>query len=648
MKAAISGRAAAAIILDGETWLKIDGEDDEVKPAQPRQWPYVFGVSEDVQFAEGTLDEIRGILSKAVDEDQALTLALICLDMASEFSSKNSAAANLNEIAARTPSAMQFLWRVFSAKPLPSDASPHEARRASTGQAHEFFERLILLQPVIANVHQAWTLIPRDTFDGVNATELAAFATHAGICQKLVEAVDADVEARVGNNIDIPVQWPSSKVRNVFAKWSTLIGDLPRTFPTIQFVDETAVAPRTQERPTLFAAPDPELEQLEPIDFHSSLINAILLHRQLLIPDVYFFTSKGIANHFANKHTHTLLETALAAGLVVAACRYRGADFETTYRVMRRQRFVCRESDYVDRLQQAADRNEHGSFLYWPSEGVSKSYEEYLAILEADDPPAAAVQAGGSVLQKNWTVTRPWRKTLIAEAREATYRRGGAGIHKRVLFRRLVKAVVGSTPPEIASITDLLQASRELRERVHTFWSWASEAHRFSRAKILDALIYSPGYRPAQNLFVMNALGAVDDMNPLNMEVSLPSTDALKQLSATQIIELRQGAGAKYFDALADCRRHPEQRDKLKAAVEEYAAKATRLCTERIGTIKVKRVSLNIGLPSREADMEHARKQQFLKMTTFDSVPDKLMSQWFGRENKKTDVCVVNELPKQT
>src|SRR2546423_529437 len=106
MKAAVSGRAAAAIILDGETWLKIDGEDDEVKPAQPRQWPYVFGVSEDVQFAEGTLDEIRGVLSKAVDEDQALTLTLICLDMASEFSSKSSAAASLNEIAARTPSAM--------------------------------------------------------------------------------------------------------------------------------------------------------------------------------------------------------------------------------------------------------------------------------------------------------------------------------------------------------------------------------------------------------------------------------------------------------------------------------------------------------------------------------------------------------------
>lgn len=646
MKAAVSGRAAAAIILDGETWLKIDGEDDEIKPAQPQQWPYVFGTSEDVQFAEGTLDEIRGVLSKAVDEDQALTLALICLDMASEFSSKSSAAASLNEIAARTPSVMEFLWRVFSAKPLPSDASPLEAWRASAGQAHEFFERLILLQPAIAHVHQAWTLIPRDIFEGVNIIELSAFATHAGICQKFVQAVAADIEARVGDDIDIPAQWPPTKVRNIFAKWSSLIADLPRTAHEIQFVDEATAAPRTHERPTLFAAPDPELEQLEPIDFHSSLINAILLHRQLLIPDVYFFTSRGIANHFA--HEQTLLEAALGAGLVVAACRYRDADFDTTYRVMRRQRFVCRESDYVARLQQAADRNEHGAFVYWPSEGVSNSYEEYLAILEADDPPAAAVQAGGNVLQKNWDITRQWRKTLIAEAREATHRRGGAGIHKRVLFRRLVKAVVGSTPPEIATITDLLKASKELAERVHIFWSWAAEAHRFSRAKVLDALIYSPGYRPLQNLFVMNALGAIGDMNPLNMEVSLPSTDALKQLSATQIIELRQGAGAVYFDALANCRHHPEQRDKLKTAVEQYAAEATRLCTERIGSIKVKRVTLNIGLPSREFDMEHARKQQFLKMTTFDSMPDKLLSQWFGKENKKTDVCVVNELPKQT
>ena len=656
MKAAISGRAAAAIVLDGDEWLRIDGDDPtRLKPAGPHEWRFVFGVSEDIQYVEaGTFDEIRQILSMAVDENHALTLTLICLDMGSEFQTKIEAAQHLESILHRTDSVLPFLWRVFTAKPLPRDASPDDAYAASSGESRAFLERLRRSQPAIQRVHEAWQTLSDDCFARVSREDLRSFAIHRGIWNDFVEAAFEDRTPSVPSMTDLPSDWSAAQVRQIFLAWSERVAERIAMRPLIRIETyRPAVMPIAAEDRTLFAATDADMEALQPIDFHGSLINNLLLRRNLVIPDIYFFTSRGLAAHLSTPNT--LLEHALAAGFLVVACRYRGADFETAYRIMRRQRLVSRRCDYVVRLQHAAEKSQNGAFLYWPVEGVSIAYERYLSVLEGDAPPPTALHAAGdSALERNWELTCDWRMSLIDQAREATQRHGGTGVYKRELFRQLVKAVVGHAAPEITGIGSLLSIAKELADKVRTFWAWAAEGHRFSRAQMLDAQVYSPGYERVQNLFVTSALGSLADSNPLRLEVELPSTSSLKQLKPQRIIELRSGAGADYFRAVDDCLRNPEHREPMKNALQQYAAEVVKVSAAEIGRIKVKRVELSIGLPS-SPNKEAARRQQFLAMTTFDSFPGKLYDQYrpggkIGTVtvNKQTDVCVTNDLPEIT
>jgi hypothetical protein len=656
MKAAVSGRAAAAIVVHGDAWFRIDGDEPSVvKPAGPHEWPFVFGLSEDIQYVEAeSFDEIRSILRAAVDENHALTLALICLDMGSEFQTKIESAQYLEDILSRTETASAFLWRVFTAKPLPRDSSVDDACDASVSAAEvrTLFERLRRYQPTIAQVNDAWQSLPEQGFGSVHRGELRSFAIHSGIWQSYVEAAFDGRAQRVPDIRELPVEWPTLRVRGILGAWADRVAETsPARWPIRILAREpvTAAAPPPEDR-TLFAATDVDMEALQSIDFHGSLINNLLLRRQLVIPDLYFFTSRGIAGHLCAPDS--LLEHAIAEGLVVAATRYRGADFDTTYQVMRRQRLVIRPCQYVQRLQQAAERNQRDTFLYWPIDGVSTAYERYLAVLEADAPPPTALQTGGSALEKNWELTRDWRRSLINQAREATRRHGGTGVHKRELFRQLVKAVVGRAALEITGIGSLLRVAGDLADKVRTFWSWAAEGHRFSRAQMLNALIYSPGYEKVQNLFVTSAIGSLTESDLLHVYVELPSTSTLKELPARCIIDLRKGPGADYFEAVDRCRRNPEERAQLKSAIERYAAEVLKVCDQRVPRIKVKRVELSVGLSSSSSDGALARQQDFLAITTFDSFPGKLYDRYLrgGKigvmtVNKQTDVCVTNGVP---
>jgi hypothetical protein len=658
MKAAVSGRAAAAMVLDGDAWFRIDSDECDVKSAEPHEWPFVFGVAEDVLYMEAkTFEEVRRVLNTAVDENRALTLALICLDMPSEFQTKIASARYLEQILTRTATTIPFLWRVFTAKPLPRDSSIHDAYLASSDQPHlrAFFEKLRGYQPSIARVNEAWQGLSKDAFVDVNSGELRAFAIHEGIWQSIVEAVYEDRAPEVDELVEVPGQWPALRVHQILLTWVDRIAETPARSPVIRFIETPSEVAPAEER-TLFAATDVDMEALQSIDFHGALINNLLLGRTIVIPDHYLFTSYGIAEHLL--HPNTLLERAIESGLVVVAIRYRGADFETAYDVMRRQRLIPRPCTYVARLQRAADKSPNGAFLYWPVDGMSKTYEQYLSALEADNPPESALKEGGSTLAKDWELTRDWRQSLIAEAREATRRHGGSGVHKRELFRQLVKAVVGRLAPEITGIKGLLHVakkqSEELEHKVRTFWSWAAEGHRFSRAQMLRASVYSPGYQRVQNLFVTSALGSLTAAsNPLRVDVELPSTSTLKSLPPDRIIELRNGVGANYFRAIDRCRSNPDERENVKSALEKYAAEAVSICQPKGGPrIPIKHVELSVGLPTASTDAVAERRQQFLVMTTFNSYPGKYFDQLrpggkLGGVtiNKQTDICITNELP---
>ena len=620
IRAAVSGRSSAALVVDGEHWYRLDGENlwGDFKPAGPHEWPYVFGVAEDIQYLEANdFDEVRRRLAAAVDQDHALSLALIFLDITTKETTRRVAAEDLDTIIKRTPDVMGFLWKVFASRPLPYDASIWDAFESSAEDAQGFFLELNTSQPAIAAVGQSWETVAQELFTGIDRDEFFAYATHAGIPLALVEAVRKQVEPAIPDLRDLPEHWKVGDVQRIVRQWVEQI-EQPRATTSRVFALETSpkmTLTAWEEKPTFFGAADPDLEALQQIDFHGSLINNLLFRHALTIPDSYFYTSAGIAAHL--ERPNTLLEAGIAAGLILAACRFRGLGFDATYQVLRKQRVVTNQCLYVTRLQRAADRAVTDIFQYSPAEMDGNSYDRYLTVLQAKTPPPGALNVGGSSpLLRFWADTNDWRVSIIDEAREATAKRLGQGVRKRELLRYLVRAVLGDFVPEITGIAQLLRAGGELVERIRVFWSWTSEGHRFSRAQRLKALIYSPGYEKVHNLFVTDALGSLPETEILRLSVLMPSTESLKELVPDDIIQLRLGPGADYLKALSVCHDIGHSSSDIERALTTYAAEISKLCIRRLPGTKLKVVELAVGLPKKDSPDSRNR---FASMTTFDS-----------------------------
>jgi len=225
MKAILSGRAAAALIVDGDTWLRIDADrSEDLWASGPHEWSYVFGVCQDLQFLDvQSHEDVRAALTAAVDQEHALSLALICLDSETHDETRELAADDLDQIVTRTPMAIEFLRKVFSSKPLPSIAFIRQARAVSSGAAREFFVRLEHDQPAIARVNDAWNALPREIFSELDADEIFAFAVHSGLCLKFTDAV------RQSHPIEIPLDSKiagyqiAADLRRIVTSWAASI-----------------------------------------------------------------------------------------------------------------------------------------------------------------------------------------------------------------------------------------------------------------------------------------------------------------------------------------------------------------------------------------------------------------------------------------
>ncbi|PYQ28188.1 MAG: hypothetical protein DMF56_17285 [Acidobacteria bacterium] len=225
MKAILSGRAAAALIVDGDTWHRIDADrPEDLWASGPHEWSYVFGVCQDLQFLDvQSHEDVRAALTAAVDQEHALSLALICLDPETRHETRELAADDLDQIVTRTPMAIEFLRRVFSSKPLPSTASIRRARAVSSGVAREFFDRLEHDQPAIARVHDAWNALPSEILSGLDVAEIFAFAVHSGLCLKFADAVRQSHPIEIPLDSTIAEHQTAGDLRRIVASWTASI-----------------------------------------------------------------------------------------------------------------------------------------------------------------------------------------------------------------------------------------------------------------------------------------------------------------------------------------------------------------------------------------------------------------------------------------
>ena len=198
MKAVVSGRACAALLIDGDTMNSIHYDAmDVLISRRPEEFRLLFGGVEDLDWIDdvGTLDEAKDRLADAVDTTEALDLVLYLCDGSLPNDTLEAAALELEELII-FPEIVASLENVLFAKPLPEsiDLRPGLAAcdRLGCCSSKSFFQKLLLLQPKIETIRLAWESIPAHRFMEIDRKIFEATCLRKGVFRSLVASGSFD------------------------------------------------------------------------------------------------------------------------------------------------------------------------------------------------------------------------------------------------------------------------------------------------------------------------------------------------------------------------------------------------------------------------------------------------------------------------
>lgn len=231
VNAFISGRARAALIVDGEQCrLLRDDSPEQLEPWARESWNFLFGDVDDLQFvSHQPPDAIRRLLEDAVDFTESLDVLLYLLDANWPADVRRAAAEELNDLLAYSEIA-EFLESILSAKPLTDEADLAGAQSACAGcvRVADFLSTLAERQSAIRMVRWAWDATAEEIFEDrctaqvtegalVRAGDFARFVmdTAAGI------APDPSGRQLQSSSVLLPI--PTSTQSLLVGKWSTRI-----------------------------------------------------------------------------------------------------------------------------------------------------------------------------------------------------------------------------------------------------------------------------------------------------------------------------------------------------------------------------------------------------------------------------------------
>ena len=193
INAVVSGRAGAALLVDGERLHSLHSEHpDELASCRAEDYNHLFGNSRDLEFLEDlTQDDVRTHLALAVDREECVDLFLLLFDAelpdAIRVEAANELVPLLEQEATR-----QVLQAVFFSKPLPrgTDTQPAFDACEDVPVAREFLGELLGLQPAIESVFKSWSIAAEETFASDELCVLAeSVCVREGLFREFVQAV---------------------------------------------------------------------------------------------------------------------------------------------------------------------------------------------------------------------------------------------------------------------------------------------------------------------------------------------------------------------------------------------------------------------------------------------------------------------------
>lgn len=191
MKAAISGLRELALVVDDGQVIRVDlaGRRQPAHPEHAHRLVYELG---EVQFIDcADLDEVHGRLCQAVEDVDALQLALILLDATLSVDTRRDAAIELEESFEHSSQTVHHVERILHARALGVEHDLVGASEFATGNVREFLVRLAEAQPSIRRVEAAWARIEEGLFQSISRRDAYARLTRLGVVHAFVHAWDA-------------------------------------------------------------------------------------------------------------------------------------------------------------------------------------------------------------------------------------------------------------------------------------------------------------------------------------------------------------------------------------------------------------------------------------------------------------------------
>jgi len=329
------------------------------------------------------------------------------------------------------------------------------------------------------------------------------------------------------------------------------------------------------------SAADRQLEgYLDEAAFERSLLLNILFQPRVLIPDIFFFISTGVAKHLGRPHL-TLLEAGLQTGDIVPS--FRDPSITTFGRALKvvkgegdRNRAILGIRHDAEatakRLDEAIERAAAFRPAYWPQTSVAEGYERLaVRLLMVDDPPGLPSECGipPERMLEIWNATTKWRTQCLVKAIEETKHVAGSGLRRGALMSAVGRSLgVVADTGEINDVAELVEAetiSPEDRFALHYFCRWITDIYHYNQSRALGATPNFPGYEPLEGAMATQLLREAtsgvkasqrpSDRSSIRIEVAMPQPRWLSELPAHDLLAIKHDVGAGYVNAVKEWQR---------------------------------------------------------------------------------------------
>jgi hypothetical protein len=338
--------------------------------------------------------------------------------------------------------------------------------------------------------------------------------------------------------------------------------------------------------------------------FEDSFYEAILFHDHAVLPDIFAFISTAIGNSSGSKNH---LDLALEAGFVVPAFRGNARCFEESLALITEQGIqgvqkLKAPRVLAARLDEGFKKATKRSFVPWPTDLSQKYGDLVLECLTAVERAAEDIAAWGPTAKflREHRLVESIKADIETRRVEHKTERGEL---LRGNFYNILLAILDDLngKPTVTKVNDcykdlllhpVCKSRPNIQEPILDLLGIANFAYQLNMATACHAGSYIPGRlideKFKRSLELVESIAKAKEVSDvqaetasvdrrLEVEVSIPTIQQLRNASWEEILKIRADIGYEYFIALKGWNRDEEY---FKKCLNAYAKKLTQTVNE--------------------------------------------------------------------